>query len=164
LLTGSSSYYVAFYVQITNNFNVSIPILPYTYFLTDPTIGGETPFYIVGNPSSLPYIPNYNPGGNGIPTLTPYPSTCVATATSTCLIIPPGGTVTLTFAACDITSTWWDWAGYSYGSSHDSGNTCTTNPPAYQPNEATWIDIVVSFVYNGQVYSQGIPFMGMKVS
>jgi hypothetical protein len=164
LLTGSSSYYVAFYVQITNNYNITLPILPYTYFLTDPTQGGETPFYIVGNPSSLPYVPNYNPGGNNVPTLTPYPSSCTLAATSTCINLAPGSTVTLTFAACDITSTYWDWAGSAYGKQFDSGNNCTTNPPAYVQNEATWIDIVVSFVYKGQVYDQGIPFMGMKVN
>jgi len=164
VLTGSSSYYVAFYVQITNNFNVTIPILPYTYFLTDPTQGGETSFYIAGNPASLPYVPNYNPGGNGIPTLTPYPSSCVATSTSTCINLAPGASVTLTFAACDITSTWWDWAGSAYGNNFDSGNTCTTHTPSYRANEATWIDIIVSFVYKGQVYDQGIPFAGMKVN
>ena len=164
LISGASSYYVAFYVQITNNYNVTIPILPYTYFLTDPTVGGESPFYIVGNPASLPYIPTYKPGGNGIPTLTPYPSTCTATATSTCINLSPGGNVTVTFAACDIASTWWDWAGSSYGSRFDSGATCTTNPPAYKANEATWIDILVSFVYEGQVYTQAIPFVGQTVS
>jgi hypothetical protein len=175
LLTASllshSDYYVAFYAQVTNDYNVTIAILPYSYFLTDPTIGGESPFYIVGNPSSLPYVPNYTPGGNGIPTLTPYPSSCIATSTSTCINVPPGGTVTLTFAACDITSTWWDWGGGTGQSAggtteygwHDPGNTCTTNSPAYTATEATWLDILVSFVYNGQVYTQGIPFVGQKV-
>jgi flagellin-like protein len=166
-ITGSTSYYVAFYLQVTNNFNTTIPILPYTYFMTDPTVGGESPFFLVGNPSSLPYLPNYactSGCTNNVPALTPYPSSCTAQATSTCINLAPGATVTLTFAACDIGSTWWDWAGSAYGKSFDSGNTCTTNPPDYQSNEATYLTILVSFVYKGQVYTQDIPFVGQKVN
>jgi hypothetical protein len=166
-ITGSNSYYVAFYLQVTNNFNVTIPILPYTYFMTDPTVGGESPFFLVGNPSSLPYIPNYactSGCTNNIPNLTPYPSTCVATSTATCINLAPGATVTLTFAACDIGSTWWDWAGSSYGQNFDYGNTCTTNPPNYNAPEATYLTILVSFVYKGQVYTQDIPFVGQTVN
>lgn len=169
VIKGSSSYYVAFYIQVTNNYNVTIPILPYTYFLTDPSSGGESPFFIVGNPGgtgnpNLPYIPNYNPGGNGIPTLTAYPSTCIATSTASCINIAPGGSAVVTFAACDIGSTWWDWAGSAYGNSFDSGNTCTTNPPNYQSNEATYLAILITFVYKGQVYTQQIPFVGQTVT
>jgi flagellin-like protein len=169
LIKGSSSYYVAFYIQITNNYNVTLPILPYTYFMTDPSSGGESPFFIVGNPGgsgnpNLPYIPNYNPGGNGIPTLTPYPSTCIATSTASCINIAPGGSALVTFAACDIGSTWWDWAGSAYGRNFDNGNACTTNPPSYQPNEATYLTILVTFVYEGQVYTQQIPFVGQTVT
>ncbi len=160
---GSSSYYVAFYVQITNNFNVTIPILPYSYFQVDATVGSDSPFFLVGNPASLPYVPNYNPGGNNIPTLTPYPSTCIASSTSTCINLAPGASVTLTFAACDISSTWWDWAGHTYGSSFDSGATCTTSPPGFASNIATYGSIIITFPYQGQVYTQDIPFVGLLV-
>jgi flagellin-like protein len=172
-ISGSSSYYVAFYVQITNNFNVPLPILPYSYFLTDPTIGGESPFYLVGNPSSLPYVPNYactSGCTNNIPSLTPYPSTCVATSTATCYSLAPGATVTLTFAACDISASQWNWAGSAYGRSYDNsvGGHCYpgsyTNPPNYQQNEATYLSIIIAFVYNGQVYAQDIPFVGQTVN
>ena len=161
-ITGSSSYYVAFYIIITNKFNVTLPILPYTYFQTDPTQGGESPFYIVGNPASLPYLPNYNPGGNNNPTLTPYPATCFATSTASCINLAPGASVTLTFAACDIGLSLWNWAGSAYGTSN-GGGACTTNPPNYQPNESTYLSVIITFVYNGQVYTQQIPYVGQFV-
>ena len=163
-ITGSSSYYVAFYAQVTNNFNQTIAILPYTYFQVDATVGADSPFFLVGNPSGLPYIPNYNPGGNNVPTLTPYPTTCIATSTSTCINVAPGQTVTLTFAACDISSTYWDWAGHSYGSSFDSGNTCTTSPPSFSSNLATYGSMIIAFPYNGQVYTQDVPFVGLLIN
>lgn len=169
-IEGNSSYYVAFYIQITNNYNSTIPILPQTYFMTDPTSGGESPFFIVGDPGgagnpNLPYIPNYNPGVNGeVPTLTPYPSTCIAASTATCINIAPGRSVVMTFAACDIGSKWWDWAGSAYGTDFSNGNTCTTRPPQYVPNESTYLTILITFAYNGQVYTQQIPFVGQTVT
>jgi len=162
-VTGSSSYYVAFYAQVTNNFNQTVAILPYSYFQVDATVGSDSPFFLVGNPSSLPYVPNYNPGGNNVPTLTPYPTTCIATSTATCINVAPGQTVTLTFAACDISSTYWDWAGYSYGSQFDSGATCTTNPPDFASNIATYGSMIITFPYNGQVYTQDVPFVGLLI-
>jgi hypothetical protein len=160
---GSTSYYVAFYIQVTNNYNTSIAILPYTYFQVDATVGSDSPYYLVGSPSSLPYLPNYAPGGNNIPTLTPYPTSCIATATSTCINVAPGQSVTLTFAACDISSTWWDWAGSAYGRSFDSGNTCTTQPPSFASNLATYGSVVIAFPYEGQTYTENIPFVGLLV-
>ena len=70
----------------------------------------------------------------------------------------------VTFAACDIGSTWWDWAGSTYGGRFDSGYTCTTNPPSYQPDEATYLTMLITFVYEGQVYTQQIPFVGQTVT
>jgi len=162
-VTGSSSYYVAFYAQVTNNFNQTISILPYSYFQVDATVGADSPFFIVGNPSSLPYIPNYNPGGNNVPTLSPYPTSCIASSTSTCINVAPGQTVTLTFAACDISSTYWDWAGHSYGSQFDNGNNCTTQPPSFSSNIATYGSMIITFPYNGQVYTQDVPFVGLLI-
>src|SRR5208337_1400799 len=170
LINGNSSYYVAFYIQITNNFNVPVPILPYTYFMTDPTSGGESPFYIVGNPGNnqstsgnpnLPYIPDYN---TTIPKLTAYPATCIAASTASCISIAPGKSAVITFAACDIGSTTWDWGGSAYGSSFAPGATCTTRPPQYVPDEATYLTILITFVYEGQVYTQQIPFVGQTVT
>jgi len=174
-INANQSYYVAFYVQIINSYNTSIPILPYTYMLTDPTVGGETPLYLAGN-GTTPYVPNYNPGGNGIPVLNPYPSSCLPTDTANCITVPAGGKVTLTFAACDIGSTWWAWGGYAWGTSYDPGNNCSPDPPNYCASfnglpsgctvqkESTYVDVVISFVYNGHVYTQNIPFVGQVVS
>ena len=171
----NNSYYVAFYVQVINSYNTTIPILPYTYMLTDPTIGGETPIYLVGN-GTTPYVPNYNPGGTGIPELTPYPSACLPSNPVGCINVPPGGEVTLTFAACDIGSTWWAWGGTAWGTSYDPGNNCSPDPPNYcasingSPSgctvkrESTYVDVVITFEYNNQVYTQNIPFVGQVVS
>ncbi|MGD0318920.1 MAG: hypothetical protein ABSB56_04420 [Nitrososphaerales archaeon] len=170
LINGNGSYYVAFYIRVTNNFNVTVPILPYTYFLTDPTAGGESAFYIVGGPggqgnSNLTYIPDYDPGVTGeVPTLVPYPPTCIATSTVSCINIAPGGSAVLTFAACDINSHWWNWANSTYGYNFDTGNTCTTRPPQYTPDESTYLSILITFVYNGEVYTQQIPFVGQTVT
>ncbi|MGD0478429.1 MAG: hypothetical protein ABSB29_09735 [Nitrososphaerales archaeon] len=171
LIKGDGSYYVAFYIQLTNNFNVPIPILPYTYFMTDPTSGGESPFFIVGNPGNnqnissnpkLPYIPNYT---TTTPKLTAYPSTCIATSTASCIRIAPYENATVTFAACDIGSTSWNWAGSAYGDMpRDLGSKCTTRPPQYVPDESTYLTILITFVYKGQVYTQQIPFVGQTVT
>ena len=174
-IRGNQSYYVAFYVQVINSYNTSIPILPYTYMLTDPTIGGETPLYLAGN-GTTPYTPNYKPGGNGIPILNPYPSSCLPASPNNCITVPPGGKVTLTFAACDIGASWWAWGGYAWGTSYDPGSNCSPDPPNYCASgnglpsgcsvqkESTYVDIVISFLYNGKVYTQNIPFVGQVVS
>jgi len=174
-INGNNSYYVAFYVQVINNYNTTIPILPYTYMLDDPTVGGETPFYLAGN-GTTPFVPNYNPGGNGIPELQGYPSGCLPTNTVGCINVPPGGKVTLTFAACDIGSTWWAWGGTQWATSYDPGNSCSPDPPNYCASydglpsgctvnrESTYVDVVISFVYKGAVYTQNIPFVGQVVS
>ena len=172
-IQGHTSYYVAFYAQITNNYNTSIAILPYTYFQTDATVGYDSAFFLVGN-SSLPnYVPDYTgtSGSGNVPTLVPYPSTCIAANTSACIQVLPGHTVTLTFAACDIGLTWWDWAGSRDGAKFDAGGQarCTTQPPDFSSNIATYGSVVVTFTmltgnYKGQVYAQNIPFMGMEVN
>jgi hypothetical protein len=162
------SYYVAYYIQITNNYNVTLPILPYSFMFTDPTIGGETAYWISGTNTGS-YVPNYACSSgctNNIPALTAYPSTCVAGSTSTCINVPAGGTVTITFAACDISSSYWNWGGSSYGSSFDSGSNCSSlgaQTPSYQANGATWLGMLISFYYQGQVYTQNIPFAGQIV-
>jgi hypothetical protein len=99
-----------------------------------------------------------------VPILTPYPLTCIATSTASCINIAPGGSAVLTFAACDINSQWWNWANSTYGYNFDAGNTCTTRPPQYTPDESTYLSILITFVYNGEVYTQQIPFVGQTVT
>jgi hypothetical protein len=167
-----NNYYVAFYVQITNNFNTTLPILPYSFMFVDPEIGSDSSFFISGTPqgtncpgtscSWATYLPNYNPGTNpDTPQISQYPTTCTAQATSTCLYLNPGQTATLTFAACDITSTYWNWGGATYGRSQ-SGS-CTTNAPSFSTNGSTYVAIILTFVWNNQVWTQDIPFVGEYV-
>ncbi len=173
IISGSKNYYVAYYIQVTNNFNTTLPILDTSYFMTDPNHGGESAFYIVGtatNPQTN-YFPNYNTGPGGKPTLTAYTGSAAACAETaplynpppptTCIDVAPGQTVTITFAACNTGSTYWNLGGSQYGSNFDSGNDCSpANPPGYQTPETSYLSIIISFVYKGQVYAQDLPFQG----
>ena len=169
-------YYVAFYVQITNEFNTTLPILTYSYFQTDPGQGGESDFFLVGAATSpqTTYYPNYAVS-HGLPQLTAYTAnavTCAETApnyspppATTCIDVAPAQTVTLTFAACAPGSSSWDWGGRTDGTSFDSGASCgNQSPPDYVPPESTWLGIIISFIYKGQVFFQGIPFEGQTVT
>jgi hypothetical protein len=164
---GSSDYYVAYYVNITNNFNVTLPILQYSYFQTDPTLGGESDFYLVGPTSSYSgsgyYFPNYVPY---TPTLAAYggdAATC-ASNPANCIQIPPGGTVTLTFAACRFGTANWNWGASQYGRAFDNPIGCSPQaPPNYQTPESTYLSIIISFLYKGNVMDQQIPFQGETI-
>src|SRR2546426_3047655 len=155
-ISGGSNYYTAYYLQITNNFNATLPILEYSYIFMDPVQGGETSFYLVGKATSpqTTYYPNYNPlTSNNIPTLTPYTATQTTCAESapnfdpppptTCIEVAPGGTVTLTFAACGFGSSNWAWGGSQYGTQFDSSAGCTSPPPGFIPPEGSYLSIVI---------------------
>jgi hypothetical protein len=170
---GSADRYVAYYVQITNNFNTTLPILQYTYFQTDPTIGGESDFYLVGDAptynSTLSYFPNYAPN---TPTLTAYGGDAVTCAQTpipfaNCIALAPHATITLTFAACRAGASDWNWGASQYGRAFDNPTGCTPqSPPNYQTPEATYLSIVIAFLYkpagssSSQVFVQQIPFQG----
>ena len=179
---GSSDHYVAYYIQVTNNFNTTLAILQYSYFQTDPTLGGESNFYLVGPPSSYSsgscatqtscYFPDYT---KPTPTLQAYGGdaiTCAETPPSysppnpaNCINIAPGQTLTLTFAACRIGSSDWDWGDSQYGRAFDNPVGCSPQaPPNYQTPESTYLSIILSFMYKGQVYDQQIPFQGETIS
>jgi hypothetical protein len=172
---GSADYYVAYYVQVTNNFNTTLAILQYSYFQTDPTIGGESNFYLVGPASAYNspgyYFPDYT---KNTPVLTGYGGdaiTCAETApaynppsSANCIDIAPGQTVTLTFAACRGGSSDWNWGSSQYGRAFDNPISCSPQgPPNYQTPESTYLSIVLSFMYNGQIYDQQIPFQGETI-
>jgi hypothetical protein len=180
---GSADYYVAYYVQVTNNFNTTLALLQYSYFQTDPTLGGESNFYLAGpassyssgtctsSPPTACYFPDYTKptpllqgyGGDAI--------TCAETApafnppsSANCIDIAPGQTVTLTFAACRLGSSDWDWGDSQYGLAFDNPVGCSPQaPPNYQTPESTLLSIVLSFMYKGQVYDQQIPFQGETI-
>ena len=176
----SSNYYVAYYLHVTNNFNATLDVLQYSYFQTDPSLGGESDFYVVGAASSYNspacqstmtpscYFPNYN---SSIPTLTAYGGdvlTCQNTP-SACIRIKPGGSIYLTFAACKAGSTSWNWGDSQYGRAFDNPVDCSPQtPPNYQTPEATYLSIVLSFLpengsLRGQVFDQQIPFQGETI-
>jgi len=178
---GSADYYVAYYVQVTNNFNTTLAILQYSYFQTDPTLGGESNFYIVGPAPSYSsancasqtscYFPDYTKptpvlqayGGDAI-TCAETPPLYNPPSSANCIDIAPGQTVTLTFAACRIGSSDWDWGDSQYGRAFDNPVGCSPQaPPNYQTPESTYLSIILSFMYKGQVFDQQIPFQGETI-
>jgi archaellin len=182
-LISGNSYYVSYYIQITNNFNTSLPILQYTYFQTDSTLGNDADFFIVGPASnssyySLPtnaispsptYYPTYTISSPSLQAYTGSVSSCnpaLGGSISNCIDVNPGKTVTLTLAACNFGSNSWDWYNQPNGDNSGGGsigctiNGATTNSPSYTPSEATWLGIIIFFIFNGQVYAQQIPFAG----
>lgn len=178
-ISGFSDFYVAYYVQVTNTFNTTLPILDYSYLFSDPGISPEAYSFLVGA-ATTPYFPNYcnvlsSPcAPNNIPQLTAYTATA-ATCTSNpsqCIEVAPGQTVTLTFAACGYGSTNWVWGGTPYAPSLDNTNGCITTPPEFiqsgtgivQVPEGQTLSIVLSYMYKNQVYLQSLPFEGQTVT
>jgi hypothetical protein len=180
VVSGGSNYYVAFYVQLTNNFNTALPLLSNTFEQYDQSAGGESDWWIVGTNTTMSngaYYPNYNPGSGVqyIPTLTPYPTDCgtvYATAVaghpanspidSNCIYVDPGQSVVVTLAACGPGASNWDWGGSQRGNSFDSSTGCTSSTPSIgSGGSATIGTTVVSFEYLGQVVTQDIQFQGV---
>jgi len=181
-ISGFSDYYVAYYVQVTNNFNATLPLLEYSYLFMDPGVSEEAYNFLVGTATSpqVPYFPNYcssgGCAGNDLPTFTSYAATAATCAESgpsynapsptTCIDVAPGQTVTLTFAACGFGSANWMWGGTAYAQQFDNGNDCNSSPPGYQHAvpEGQTLAVVLSYVYKNQVYSQVMPFEGQAVT
>jgi hypothetical protein len=161
VISGGSNYYVAFYIQITNNYNTSLPLLQYTFLQVDPSNGGETDWWLAGTNTTMTngvYYPVYP--ASGTPTLTAYPSDCNVVNSKNiptdnkCIYVNPGKTVTITLAACGYSSSSWDWGGYKRGTSWDSGATgCISGgskPNIGSSGDATTATTVISFLYRGQ--------------
>ena len=189
-LPGSSIYFVALYVRLTNGFNTTISVLPYSYVMIDPTDTFDSSWYLVGSPSVgaptyTPYYPNYVPGtAPYAPTLTAYTPSAVQCNSNpaNCIQVESGRSAVLTFASCGFTpvpQTNWQWGADKYGDGYTSSScepnnppclsvavgTVTTPqcPPAYTPI-STYMSINISFLYKGQVYQQWIPFIAMLVT
>jgi len=181
-ISAFSDYYVTYYVQVTNNFNTTLPLLEYSYLFMDPGISDEGFNFLVGTATSpqVPYFPNYCSGGgcgtNDVPTFTPYTATAATCAESapsysppsptTCIDVAPGQTVTLTFAACGFGASNWMWGGTSYAESFDNSGGCTNEPPGYQHDapEGNTLAVVLSYLYKNQVYSQVMPFEAQDIT
>ncbi|MGD0478431.1 MAG: hypothetical protein ABSB29_09745 [Nitrososphaerales archaeon] len=179
VISGGSNYYVAFYIQITNNYNTTVPLLQYTFVQVDASgTGGETDWWLVGTNTTMSngaYYPTYNPGASPLlPTLTPYPSDCNVVNPKTnvptdkdCIYVNPGQTVTITLAACGYSSSNWNWGGSQYGDSWDngintvgciSGGSTPSIPTVGDANAAT---TVISFWYKNQTLTEDIAFNGI---
>ena len=178
-ISAGSNYYVAFYVQITNNYPATLEILPYTFLQLDashppPVVGNETDFWLAGDVptynSTLHYYPNYcfaaGCAANKLPTLTAYAGnevTCASTPTN-CIEVGYGKSVTLTLAACGYGATNWDWGGTQYAKNFDKSTGCTSSAPAFSSlGSATILTLVISFLFNNQIYTQAIQFQGLAV-
>jgi hypothetical protein len=176
-----ANYYVAYYVQVTNIFNTTMPILQYSYLFMDPGASTEAYSFLVGTNKTMTsgiYYPNYNPSSPRIPTLVSYPTDCSVVNSknvptdNNCIYVKPGQTVTLTFAACGWGSSNWVWGGTPYASQLDNTAGCVTTPPEYQnPTtgaiqvpEGETLAIVLSYPYKGQGYSQVLPFEGQTIT
>jgi hypothetical protein len=172
--------YVAFYVQLTNNFNTTLPLLGTTFEQFDPSGAGgsETNYWIVGSNTTMQngvYYPNYS----STPTLTAYPSDCANVNPATnkptdhaCIYINPGQSVVITLAACGPSVNSWDWGtvttsgfrGTSYSVNNAGSPTCVSASPF--PNgslgaSATVGTTVVQFEYDGIVFAQDLQFQGV---
>jgi hypothetical protein len=169
-ISGGGDYYTAYYVELTNDFNATVPILEYSYLFLDPGISGEQYNFLVGtggDPSST-YYPNYgctSGCSNDIPALTAYTGTAASCSGSpppaSCIDVAPDQTVTLTFAACGWGSSSWSWGGTQDAASYDPGYSgCTASAPSFTTPEGFSLVIVVSYLYDGNVYSQSLPFEG----
>ena len=177
VMSGKNNSYVAFYIEITNNFNTSIPLLANTFEQFDAsTCNGcvgvgisESDWWIVGNSASVvnfAYYPNYH---TPTPTLVPYPSDCnVVNANnipldSGCITVAPGQSVVITLAACGPSSSSWDWGGTLYGEQFDTGSTgCISTVPAIAPGGmAAAGTTVLSYWYKGIDVTQDISFQGV---
>jgi hypothetical protein len=177
LISSGSNYYVAFYLNLTNTFNKPLPLLQYTFVQLESSAGNESDWWLVGTTAkmtNLVYYPTYNPA-SGPPTLTAYPTDCGTVDSnnvptdSNCIYVKPGQTVTVTLAACGPGVAKWDWGGSQYGVHFDSlpaGVSCTSSTPYLNlggsaSGSATAAITVISFEYNGAVYTQDIAFQGV---
>ncbi len=177
-ISGGGNKYVAFYIQVTNNFNTTLAILDYSLLQLDGSNANEADWFLVGvaatPQSSVTYYPNYCPGAgvgctNHIPALTAYTGNEISCAGSpppaTCIDVMPGETVTLAFAACGYGSSSWEWAGANRGSSYDGGSSgCATSTPSFgSSGSAAAVITTLVYIYKGQVYTQDIAFQGVTV-
>jgi hypothetical protein len=166
-----SNFFVAFYVQVTNVLNSRLPILEYSYIYGDPASSADNFIFLAGSNSTMTngaYYPDYHPTGGGNPTLTAYPGDCSTVngsntpTDSNCIYLDPGQTVNLTFAACGYGASNWAWGSYQDAQKFDSSVGCIGTAADLIAPEAMPLGVVVSYLFNGQVYTQVMPFQAMQ--
>jgi hypothetical protein len=167
VIASESIYYVAFYVQLTNNFNTTVPLVGTTFEQFDPSGGGgsESDYWIAGvNTTTAVQNGVWYPSYTSTPTLTAYPSDCATVNAQNiptdhnCIYIKPGQTFTITLAACGPSSSTWDWGS----DPTNNGGSCVSSPPMYNVGpSATAGTTVVQFEYKGVVFTQDLSFQGV---
>jgi len=180
LISAGSNYYVAFYFQITNDYNAILPILKYSFVQAESSLTlGEADLYIVGGPSNSSTIyPNYCQAGGGppacsnnIPVFNAYTATATSCAetngeppASTCLNVSPGKSAVLTFAACGPGSPSWEWGGSQYGNNWDPGYSgcATVNLGIGSNGSPTALILVLSYLLNNVVYTEDVAFQSVS--
>ena len=125
-----------------------------TYSTNPPTLAGYTGTLLEGNQHAQSNQVNCPETG---PTWTP---------SANCIDINYGQTVTLTFAACGYGSSSWDWGGRQYARNFDSGSTgCDSSAPGWAAvGVASNLEVVISYVIQGQIYAQAIQFQGQALT
>lgn len=142
LLSGGGNFYTAFYIQVTNSFNVTLPILQYSYIFGENSIAGEDFVYLAGvngtaqAPAQGSWVNGvYYPGYSGTPSFDQYPNNCnVVNANNIptnhkCIYANPGQTITLTYAACGYGSGNWGWGSHKDVDGYDAQSGCIPYPP-----------------------------------
>jgi len=181
LISAGSDYYVAFYFQITNDYNTILPILKYSFVQTESSLNlGEADFYIVGGPSNTSTVyPNYCQAGGGppacassnIPVFNAYTASATSCAetngeppASTCINVSPGKSAVLTFAACGPGSPSWEWGGSQYGDNWDPGYSgcATVNLGIGSHGSPTALILVLSYLLNNVVYTEDVAFQSVS--
>ena len=181
-VSGFSDYYASYYVQVTNEFNATLPILEYSYLFMDPGISQEAYNFLVrtgDEPAGalLPQLlrrwrvrkqrhPDLHPVHRDGRDLRGDRAELQSALPTVCIDVAPGQTVTLTFAACGFGASNWEWAGTSYAQQFDNSAGCTTNPLGYLHSipEGQTLAIDSSYLYKNQVYSQVMPFEGQDIT
>jgi hypothetical protein len=174
----SVNHYVAYYIQVTNNFPSTLAILQYTFLQLDAShplvVGNETDFWLSGAASTYNaqgfYYPTYTTNPPSLAAYAGNEKTCAESAPSwtpspNCIDIAFGQTMTLTFAACGYGATNWDWGGSLYASHFDNSAGCASSAPGFASSgSATILTVVISFLYQGQIYTQALQFQGLAVT
>ncbi len=150
----SGNTYVAYQLQVTNNFNSSLTILDQS-FIENERLGGDSTFFIVQDVSY-----------SGTPAITAYNCPTGASCVNP-IAVSPGASATLDLAACPPASssssgsTVWGWQSAGGG----SGSGCNgAGNPGWTPTEGDTVALVVFYSYKGNVYSQTLPFESEIIS
>ena len=178
VISEGHNYYVAFYVQLTNNFNSPLPLLAQTFEQFDQSNGNESDWWLVGTNSTLTsgghdplsiYYPSYA-NSTGTPSLKHYPADCWKVDSQNrpidknCIYLNPGQSVVITLASCGPANPTWDWGALANGKGYNPS--CTSSEPGIGlrlPGEgsATAAFTVVSFWYNNQAYTEDLAFQAV---